>query len=73
MIRVGVLRGGTGNQYEQSLATGAYVLKHQPKDTYEVSDIFLDRDGVWHFNGAPLDYEKLMRRVDVIWNALHGF
>lgn len=73
MIRVGVLRGGTGNQYEQSLASGAYVLKNLPKDTYEVSDIFLDRDGVWHYNGTPLDYEKLMRRVDVIWNALHGF
>lgn len=73
MIRVGVLRGGTGNQYEQSLATGAYVLQNLPKDTYEVSDIFLDRDGIWHMNGTPLDYEKLMRRVDVIWNALHGF
>jgi D-alanine-D-alanine ligase len=73
MVRVGVLRGGTGNQYEQSLATGAYVLQNLPKDTYEVSDIFLDREGVWHMNGTPLDYEKLMRRVDVIWNALHGF
>ncbi len=73
MIRVGVLRGGTGNQYERSLETGAYVLKNLPKDTYEVSDIFLDRDGVWHMNGTPLDHEKLMRKVDVIWNALHGF
>ena len=73
MIRVGVLRGGTGNQYEQSLATGAYVLQNLPKDTYEVFDIFLDRDGVWHLNGTPLNYEKLMRHIDVIWNALHGF
>ncbi len=73
MIRVGVLRGGTGNQYEQSLATGAYVLKSLPKDAYEAVDIFLDRDGVWHLNGTPVSHEKLVSRVDVIWNALHGF
>lgn len=73
MIRVGVLRGGTSNQYDQSLATGAYVLKHLPRDRYEPVDIFLDREGIWHFNGTPLGHDKLKMRVDVIWNALHGF
>ena len=73
MIRVGVLRGGSSNQYEQSLATGAYVLRHLPRDRYEPIDIFLDRDGVWHLGGKPLSQEKLKMRVDVVWNALHGF
>ncbi len=73
MIRVGVLRGGTNSTYDDSLASGAYVLQHLPRDRYEVLDIYIDQDGVWHEGGVPVSYEKLHPRVDVIWNALHGF
>lgn len=73
MIRVGVLRGGTSNSYTDSLATGAYVLKHLPRESFEVLDIFLDKQGVWHMGGIPVGFEKLKLRVDVVWNALHGF
>jgi len=73
MIRVGVLRGGTGTKYDASLATGAYVLKHLPRDLYEPVDIFIDRAGQWHVGGVPVSHDKLQRRIDVVWNALHGF
>jgi D-alanine-D-alanine ligase len=72
MIRVGVLRGGTGHHYNESLDTGAYVLQHLPRTLYEPIDIFIDREGVWHLAGLPVSHEKLQHRVDVIWNALHG-
>ena len=54
MIRVGVLRGGTSKEYEQSLKAGAYVLKRLPKDAYEPLDIYIDREGVWHLGGLPM-------------------
>jgi D-alanine-D-alanine ligase len=73
MIRVGVLRGGTGNKYDESISTGAYVLKNLSRDRYEPIDIFVDRKGVWHLDGVPLSSNKLKMRVDVIWNALNGF
>ncbi len=73
MIRVGVLRGGTSNQYKESLANGAYVLRNLPRDMYEPVDLFIDEDGIWYHAGLPLNYEKLKQRVDVIWNALYGF
>lgn len=73
MIRVGVLRGGTGNKYDESLATGAYVLRHLPRDKYEPVDIFIDRNGDWHLGGVAVNPDKLKLRVDMIWNALHGF
>ena len=73
MIRVGVLRGGTNNQYTDSLANGAYVLRNLPRDMYEPVDLFIDTDGVWYHAGLPLNYDKLKQRVDVIWNALYGF
>ncbi|MEI8129926.1 MAG: hypothetical protein WCG55_00265 [bacterium] len=73
MIRVGVLRGGAGTDYEQSLASGAYVLKHLPHDRYEVYDVYIDTEGVWHLGGTPVSEEKLRHRIDVIWNTLSGY
>lgn len=73
MIRVGVLRGGNTERYDDSLKNGAYVLRNLPRDRYEVTDIFVDTDGVWHLGGTPASGEKIRHRVDVIWNALHGF
>jgi D-alanine-D-alanine ligase len=73
MIRVGVIRGGTGYQYEKSLATGGFVLQNLPKDLYETVDIYIDREGVWHLNGLPVSEAMLAERIDMVWNALHGF
>ncbi len=73
MIRIGVLRGGTNNRYDDSLGSGAYVLRNLPRDKYEALDIFVDTDGVWHLGGLPVSLDRLRHRVDVIWNALHGF
>ncbi|MEI6316811.1 MAG: hypothetical protein WCO65_03780 [bacterium] len=73
MIRVGVLRGGTSNGYNDSIANGAYVLRNLPRDTYEPIDLFIDEDGVWHHAGKQLNYDQLKHRVDVIWNALYGY
>ncbi len=71
-IRVGVLRGGVGHEYNVSLETGSYVLHNIPRSKYQPVDIFIDRDGVWHRNGAPLNPENLGEYVDVVFNALHG-
>ena len=71
-IRVGVLRGGPSAEYEISLLTGENVLKYLPPDKYQTHDILLSRDGVWHFNGFPLSPEKIFRKLDLIFNALHG-
>ncbi len=73
MIRVGVLRGGTNEQYDDSLSSGAFVMHNLPRDRYEPMDIFVDTDGVWHLGGSPVSQEKLRHRVDVIWNSLRGF
>lgn len=73
MIRVGVLRGGTGIGYDKSLKSSAYILKNLPRDKFEVIDLFLDKAGSWHMAGLPLSHDKLRLRVDVVWNAVHGF
>lgn len=76
MIKVGVIRGGVSGEYEVSLASGAQVLSHLRsdvlKDKYTAVDIFIDRDGIWHINGIPITIDKVVTKVDVIINALHG-
>ena len=76
MIRVGVIRGGVSPEYEVSLATGANVLSHlrsdSLKDKYKPIDILIDKNGVWHKNGLPANFEQVFHHIDVVFNALHG-
>lgn len=71
-VRVGVLRGGPGSEYDTSLKTGKTVLAGLPSEKYDPIDIFIDRDEEWHIGGYPLSPERAVRHIDVIWNALHG-
>ncbi|MFC1720754.1 D-alanine--D-alanine ligase [Patescibacteria group bacterium] len=69
--RIGVLRGGVGHEYDVSLQTGANVLKHLPQK-YSKEDILITKDGTWHIGGVPVSIEEASRKVDIIFNCLHG-
>lgn len=75
-IHVGVLRGGPSREHEASLKTGETAIKYISEDDYgdiyEVQDIFISRDGIWHKQGIPVAPTNAISRVDVIFNALHG-
>jgi D-alanine-D-alanine ligase len=71
-IRVGILRGGIGHEYEVSLKTGTSVLQNLPLGKYQPVDMLISRDGTWHVNGLPVPPEIAVRSVDVVFNALHG-
>ncbi|MCC7469782.1 MAG: ATP-grasp domain-containing protein [Bacteroidetes bacterium] len=71
-IRVAVLRGGVGHEYNVSLETGSYVLSKIPRHLYKAVDILIDRDGVWHMNGVSINPEDLSKYADLVFNCLHG-
>ena len=71
-IRVGVVRGGVGHEYDVSLDTGGNVLRNISRDKYEPYDILITKDGTWHINGIPVSVERVGNTVDVVFNALHG-
>ncbi|MEK7209207.1 MAG: D-alanine--D-alanine ligase [Patescibacteria group bacterium] len=71
-MRVGVLRGGPGCEYEVSLRTGQAVLKHLSADKYKARDILIDKAGQWHLGGLPTTPTRAAQQVDVFFNALHG-
>lgn len=70
--RVGILRGGMGEDYRASLDRGgeliAYISQNlAPK--YQVVDIFVDKDGLWHVGGLPVDPADVCHKVDLVWNV----
>lgn len=71
-IRVGVLRGGPSNEYDVSLNTGATVLGNLSPEKYNVKDILIDKNGVWHLHGIPRTPHEVLENLDVVFNALHG-
>jgi D-alanine-D-alanine ligase len=72
IIHVGVLRGGPSSEYEVSLNTGRTVLTHMPPEKYKAHDIFIDKEGQWHMHGISGEPHQLVKKVDVVFNALHG-
>jgi D-alanine-D-alanine ligase-like ATP-grasp enzyme len=74
MKRVGILRGGTDENYENSLREGGtfivYIIENL-SDGWKPVDILIDRDGVWHTGGIPVLPSDLVSRVDVVWNFSH--
>lgn len=71
-ITVGVLRGGPSSEYDVSLKSGSSVLNSLSQDRYNIHDLFIDKEGVWHKRGFPMDPEKALRSVDIAIIALHG-
>lgn len=70
-LRIGVLRGGTSNEYDVSLQSGQNIIDNLA-DGYEVSDILITKDGEWNIDGCADTPVSAMRRNDLFFNALHG-
>ena len=69
---VGVLRGGTSREYNLSLKTGGVILSALPEEKYDARDILVDKNGVWHSRGIPVDSSRALAQIDVVLNGLHG-
>ena len=70
-LRIGVLRGGPSQEYDVSLKSGANVLKNLA-ETHTAVDIFISKDGKWHIQGVERSPKRILKNVDVVFNALHG-
>jgi D-alanine-D-alanine ligase-like ATP-grasp enzyme len=72
--RVGILRGGDTDHYENSLRKGGELILHIHEnlaDRWKPVDILIDKNGVWHVSGVPVQPVELVNKVDVVWNTAH--
>lgn len=69
--RIGIVRGGTGEHFQSSLLKSKNVISYifdNLSDKYKIVDVLIDKDGVWHADGIPINPTDLMRKVDLLWN-----
>lgn len=72
---IAVLRGGTSDEHDVSLRSGAMVLSclvHGQAAGTRTVDVFIDRTGTWFVRGIEKSPERALTGVDAVWNALHG-
>ena len=48
------------------------MLAALPEEQYDVHDILIDKSGMWHSRGIPVDPARALSQIDVVLNALHG-
>ena len=72
MQKIGVLRGGPGDEYFLSLESGARMMHALKNEGYDVLDMLIDRPGILHIKGIPASIDQVPAHVDMVWNALHG-
>jgi D-alanine-D-alanine ligase len=70
-LKIAVLRGGPSSEFEVSLNSGKTIIDTlSPK--HEIFDIILDKKADWYLDGIKVDPMKFARRLDFIFNAMHG-
>jgi hypothetical protein len=70
MIRIGVIRGGTGPEYNYSLEAGSEMLSVIAADlqnSHRGVDILVTRDGMWHIRGRVVDAGDVVQQTDVLF------
>ena len=71
---IGILRGGQGDNYENSIKQGGDLILHlfeNLSEKIQVHDILVDQSNIWHINGLPTIPADLFTKVDLIWNVAH--
>lgn len=73
-LRVAVVRGGEARAFESSLKCGETILKalRDNDARYSPVDIFVDKTGIWHMRGLPVDPGEALKHVDLVWNVSRG-
>ena len=71
--RVGILRGGEA-YYDSSFKKGSDLILHifdTLSRKYKPIDILIDKDGVWHVSGVPVDPADIIHKTDIVWDVTH--
>lgn len=70
--KIGVARGGTGQEYPFSLESGRVLLESLRKLGFEPVDFFIDKKGLWHVSGREVAPSAIKEHADLIWHTVHG-
>lgn len=74
---VAILYGGPSSEHEVSIKSAQNVLEHIDQAAYEVLEIFISKDGLFHISDTLLEAAEAIAElknlhVDVVFPVLHG-
>ncbi|MCK5285816.1 MAG: D-alanine--D-alanine ligase [Candidatus Pacebacteria bacterium] len=67
-----VLRGGPSSEYEVSMKTGTSILEALSDEKYDISDVAITKDNKWFLDGVEKTPSEILKKCDLVFNALHG-
>ncbi|MBE5805711.1 MAG: D-alanine--D-alanine ligase [Clostridiales bacterium] len=59
-INLGVIFGGMSTEHEVSVVSGTSILKNLNKEKYNITPIYIDKEGIWNI------YEKNINEIEVL-------
>lgn len=74
-VRLAVLFGGRSGEHDVSRRSAESILAHLDRDTYDVTEVLIERDGRWRVDGDRATFAQALRALsgqDVVFPALHG-
>ncbi|HDH31409.1 MAG TPA: D-alanine--D-alanine ligase [Candidatus Wolfebacteria bacterium] len=71
-LKIGVLMGGPSAEHDISLKTGEMIIKNLNKDKYFIFPCVISKKEIWLENGKKIPAKKFLKKVDLIFNAMHG-
>ena len=70
---IGVIRGGPSSEHDVSLKSGGTIMKNLNEDLYDIHDIFISPNGLWHIGGVVRTPNDIISHIDMAFLALHGY
>lgn len=64
--------GGKSAEHEVSLATGQNIIRFLDRKKYNILPIKINKKNQWTFKGKIVPAEKIAKKIDIAFNALHG-
>lgn len=70
--KVGIIFGGQSAEHEVSIQSARNIVEAMDKDKYEVTEIFIDKNGEWFVNSASVNPFDILKTVEVVFPIVHG-
>ena len=72
-IKLGLIYGGVSTEHEVSISSYESIIKNIDKDKYEITSIYISKDGTWFTDGKRTkDVFNSLKEMDCVFPILHG-
>lgn len=66
MKKIGVIFGGKSSEHNVSIMSGIFVSKNIDKEKYSVTNIYIDKNGIWHECKQDVSEKKFEENIETV-------